>query len=399
MRIAEISPYPPPGRRHVYGSGVMSYTKNFVEALKSINPKTEIHVIADKRKDLPKLYGDSGVTVHRAFNFNLLYVFQAFKEACKIKPDITHVQHEYFLYGKNLSAALFPLLIALLKLCSRKTVVTLHGVVPLKLLDAEEFRRENGIHGPPMLLKMGLLLITKLIALVADKIIVHEEFLKEYLIKDYKVSPAKIAVIPHGVEDLKPIPQNLAKEKLGLQGKTVLLYFGYLTGYKGVKELINAYREIARIIPNTVLIIAGGPHPRLLNEKWYKHWLRDIIDKITAINTQGSGKVILTGYVPEDKIIDLFSAADIVILPYKARIAASGVEAIAISLGKPYLLIEHAGEARKIADTVLNSLNSLNMVTQSEKVNMIKKTRLWRKVAEKHLLIFNELLKTLKTLR
>ena len=395
LRIAMVSPYPPPRTRHVYGSGVASYTKNLLEALQNTNPRIEVHVVADRRDDLPRLYMDNNIVVHRVYDRSPLYVLQVFRELCKIKPDIAHIQHEYFLYGGLITAVLFPLLVVLSKLISRKVVVTIHGVIPLKLLEDHEFRKENGIHGPTLILKLGLLLVTKLIVLFSDKVIVHEPFLKEYLIRDYKEDPHKIVIIPHGVEDLKPLPKDEAKKKLGLEGKTVLLYFGYLTGYKGIKELLEAYKEIAKKIPNTVLIIAGGPHPRLSKEIWYRDWIRSIVKKALDIQQEirNNGKIVFTGYVPEDKIPLYFSAADIVALTYKARIAASGPEALAITFEKPIIVSDGltVGELRvkALIDNIIDFITSKHRIEKIlNEVKVLKSRRIWKNIAKYHLRLY-----------
>lgn len=384
-----VSPYPPPGTKHVYGSGVASYTKNLVVALRNIKPNIEIHIIADRREDLPRLYVDNNIIIHRVYTRNPLYVFQIFKELNRIKPNIVHIQHEYFLYGGVIAAAFFPLLVVLSKLVSKKVIVTIHGVVPLKLLDDDEFRRENGIHGPVSILKIGLLLITKLITIFSTKIIVHELFLKEYLARDYKVEPSKIVVIPHGVEDPKSLPKDEAKKKLGLEGKTVLLYFGYLTGYKGIKELLSAYKDIAKNIPNTVLIVAGGPHPRLAREKWYIDWLLGITKRALDIQQVigNNGKIIFTGYVPEEKIPLYFSAADIIVLPYKGRIAASGPEALAIAFEKCYILFPILDD--KINNIIYSYIKKLILINVAMKECIsntlrLKRKRLWINISEEY---------------
>ncbi|MEM1646206.1 MAG: glycosyltransferase [Ignisphaera sp.] len=387
LRIAMVSPYPPPGMKHVYGSGVASYTKNLVEALRDIDPKIEIHVVADRREGLPKQYIDKGIVVHRVYTRSPLYILQVFRDLCRIKPSVTHIQHEYFLYGGLITAVLFPLLVVLSKLVSRKIIVTIHGVIPLKLLNNYEFRKENGIHGPVPILKLGLLLITKLIVLFSSKVIVHEPFLKEYLVKDYKEKPSKIVVIPHGVEDLKPLPKDEAKKKLGLEGKTVLLCFGYLTGYKGIKELLDAYREIAKKIPNTVLIIAGGPHPRLAREKWYRNWIRGIVKKTLEIQQgiRNNGKILFTGYVSEDKVPLYFSAADVVVIPYKARIAASGPEALAIAFEKCHITkpVDSRENISTLVSSVINAL--LNTDSCQRRSVELKKSLLWSNIARQNL--------------
>lgn len=215
--IAIVSPYPPPKMKHVYGSGIAPYVKNLAEALRDADPKVEIHIVADRREDLPRLYIDNNIIIHRVYTRSPLYVFQIFKELCRVNPDIVHIQHGYFLYGGLITSIFFPILVALSKLVSKKVIVTIHDVVPLRLLEDAEFRIENGIHGPALILKLGLLLVTKLIVLFSNKVIVHEPFFKEYLVRDYKERPDKIVVIPHGVEDLKPLPKDEAKKMLGLE--------------------------------------------------------------------------------------------------------------------------------------------------------------------------------------
>jgi len=391
LRIAVVAPYPPPKAKHVYTSGVASYTKSLVEALRGINPRIEVHIVADRREGLPRLYIDNNVVVHRVYNRRPLYVFQIFRELHRIKPNVVHIQYEYFLYGGLLTAVLFPLLVALSRLASNKVVATLHGVIPLKLLDDDEFRRENGIHGPAPVLKLGLLLITKLIVLFANKVIVHELFLKEYLVRCYKEKPRKIVIIPHGVEDVKPLPKEEAKKKLGLEGETVLLYFGYLTGYKGLKEFLDAYKAVAKEIPNAVLIIAGGLHPRLIKEKWYRDWIRDLVEKALAVwqEIRDHGRIMFIGYVPENRISLYFSAADIVVLPYKARIAASGPEALAIAFERPYFIPKDPnGCARMTVKTLTQKICEILESRNLLKVRRVKEVRNWTNIARLHLKVY-----------
>ncbi|RLG82244.1 MAG: hypothetical protein DRO40_08190 [Thermoprotei archaeon] len=398
LRIAIVSPYPPPGKKHVYGSGVVSYTKNLVEALRIVAPQNvQIFVIADKLMNTRRVYREDGVYIIRCFSKNALYIFQIFRQICKIRPDIIHLQHEYFLYGGLLSAILFPFLVLLSRLIAKNVVVTLHhGVFPLSNLDDKDFRKENGLRGPPFLLKLGLLTITRMIALLAHRIIVHELFMKKYLVVDYKVPLHKIKIVPHGVENAETLPKEEAKKKLRLEGKTVLLYFGYLTGYKGIKEFLDAYKEIAKKIPSTVLVIAGGPHPRLIKEKWYRDWIHDLVKKALAIQREikDSGRIVFTGYVPEDKIPLYFSAADIVVLPYKARIAASGPEALAIAFEKPYLIsrgLEKPSETYPpmLVNSILRLLHELH--TSRRKITYVKMTREWRIVARIHLKVYSNI--------
>jgi len=396
-KVAIVSPYPPPGKKYAYGSGVVAYTKNLIEAFQKLNLSIEFHILADRQHNVPKVYYEGkNIIIHRVYNKNPLYIFQIFNALKKIRPDVVHIQHEYFLYGGTFSAVLFPVLVLLSKLVTRTVILTLHGVIPLRLLNNKEFKKENGIRGPTILLKLGLFLVTKFMIKLSDKIIVHEHYLKNYLINDYKCKHYKITIIPHGVEDLTPLPQVKAKEELKLEPTaTVLLYFGYLAGYKGIEELLELYRELAKRIQKSVLIIAGGPHPRLVNESWYRSWLYKLIDKIRDLQREidNNGQVIFTGYVPEEKIITYYSAADIVILPYRVRIASSGPEALAIGFEKCYVLLNINKEYLNLNKNkyITYILNRITDTTCTDKIRELKKKRIWPNIAKEHLKLYESL--------
>lgn len=59
----------------------------------------------------------------------------------------------------------------------------------------------------------------------------------------------------------RPDPQsrNETRRELGLEGKTVLGIVGQLTPRKGQLELIEAFRELTRSVPEAVLLVVGEP--------------------------------------------------------------------------------------------------------------------------------------------
>jgi len=391
--IVFVSPYPLPNHKHSYDSGVTSYTKNLLQALR-YSSNLRVCVIADKRKNLPTLYEDNGVLVYRTFNKNLWYAINIFSAIKILNPKIVHLQHEYFLYGGPLSAAEFPLIVLLSRMLLRYVVVTLHGVIPLKLLDDKKFRRENGITGPPILLKLALLIVTKLIAFFAHVIIVHEDFLKEYLISDYHVPSSKIVVIPHGIEKVDRISQDEAKKKLGFNNnEVVILYFGYLTGYKGVDILLEAYQKICSFLANSVLIIAGGEHPRLKRYAWYKNWVKQLIQMASIIKERSkNARIIFTGFLNEDKIPLYFSAADLVVLPYRAKIAASGPESISLAFKKKVITStpNRVPTTDELAAVIVKELTKRE---DNEKfIELLIDKRAWSNVAREHLKVYNSFL-------
>jgi glycosyltransferase involved in cell wall biosynthesis len=396
LKLAIVSPYPPPGCKHIYGSGVASYTKNLVYGLKNLDTGMEIHVLADRNPSLQEKYVDSGVVVHRVFDRGIWYFIKIFRALREIKPDVVHIQHEYFLYGGAFSATFFPLLVLLSRVVSHRVVVTFHGVIPLNLLEDPKFRGENGIEGPSWLLKIGIWVMTKLICLLAHVIIVHEHFLEKSLVEDYGVDRGKIRVIPHGVEDVEPIPQEEAKKKLGLRGRKVILFFGYLTGYKGLELLIEAYRYVVNQMDGTILIIAGGEHPRLKQKTWYQRWLKQLTKRAEKINQEVKrrGEILFTGYIPEEAIPIYYSAADLITLLYTARISASGPEALAIAFKKPIVLANpecsnSLYNPKILAEKILSILNEPNLSHKLVQQNQqLVKERSWDKIAQLSLKVY-----------
>jgi glycosyltransferase involved in cell wall biosynthesis len=389
-----VSPYPPPNQKHSYESGVASYTKNLSQAIRC-NSNLKVCVIADKRKNLPDLYDDNGIIVYRVFERNLRYAFNIFGAIKVLNPKIIHFQHEYFLYGGPFSAVEFPLAILLSRMLSRYVLVTLHGVIPLKLLDDKNFRQENGITGFPILLKIALLIVTKLIASLAHIVILHEDFLKEFLVNDYHVPSSKIVVVPHGIEKMNQMNQDEAKKKLGFNNdETVILYFGYLTGYKGVDVLLEAYRKSCSFLANSVLIIAGGEHPRLKRYAWYRNWIMQLVQTANEIAKEypRNARIIFTGFLREDQIPLYFSAADLVVLPYKARFAASGPESIALAFRKKVIIStpNWIPSADELAITIARELTELKESKENSK--LFTNNRSWSNIAREYLKVYNSFL-------
>jgi glycosyltransferase involved in cell wall biosynthesis len=225
-------------------------------------------------------------------------------------------------------------MLLLLKLLNKPIVVTIHGVIPLSQLN-KIFMKENRINGNLNILKFGLFSITKMICSFSNIVIVHEKYFKTVLSKQYKIQKKRICVIPHGIEERNDvIKKSKAKEILRVKNKKVLLFFGYLAGYKGIETLIDVFQYIKD--KNCVLFIAGGYHPRLKRDSKYLRYIETL--KKRAKNT--SQNIIFTGHVPEEKISLYFSSADLVIFPYKVAMASSGPMTFAISYEKPFIVSE-----------------------------------------------------------
>jgi D-inositol-3-phosphate glycosyltransferase len=123
-----------------------------------------------------------------------------------------------------------------------------------------------------------------------------------------------------------------AKLKLNLDSKTkYLLFFGFIRDYKGLDMLIKAFAdERLRNFP-VKLLVAGeyysDPEPYLQLIK--ENNLEDFIE-------------LRTVFIPDDEVNLYFSAADMVVQPYKSA-TQSGVTQIGYHFDKPMLVTNVGG--------------------------------------------------------
>ena len=401
MNIGMISIYPPPQTKHAKLGGVGSYTKNLVEAIKGNT--TKIFIFSNKNSDTPLTSQDDNIVVNYCWDMgSIKYPIQIIRNIFFNKRehiDLFHIQYEVFLYGGALSIVTFPLLLMFLKLCRIPILVTIHQVVPITKLD-EKFLAMLGVSGSTGLLKLGLLVLLKFIVFLSDGVIVHESLFKKVLIDDYKCNQSsKIHVVHHGVEEhVISIDKNKAKAFLNIQKKNVILFFGYISRYKGLEVLIDSFKYLDA--DDYVLIIAGGAHPRLKKDIAYE----DYNTSLKKRASESQREIIFTGFVPEDKISYYFSSADIVIFPYTVIMSSSGPMALAIAYEIPFLASESFKEvldkelifeidpeelAKKISSFFHLSSRSIDVKSY---VKELKNLRLWRWTGEKHIKIYKHLL-------
>jgi glycosyltransferase involved in cell wall biosynthesis len=173
-------------------------------------------------------------------------------------------------------------MLLMLKILRKPLVITVHSALPLAEIN-KNFTKENRINGSPVILKIGLLLVTKLIGSFASKLIVHEAIIKERLSTQYRIKPQKVEVIPLGIENLQPIAKTLAKSELKALDKRVLLYVGYITGYKGIETLIEGF-NLLRDKDNYILLVVGGePSITEFNES-YRAYVTKIKKRASEIS-------------------------------------------------------------------------------------------------------------------
>lgn len=393
MKIAVVSTYAPKGMRHSNAGGVASYTKNLVSNFQK-NADDQFFVFCDRIDHKSDRYEEDGLTVLRCFDKNLKCFFQLFKEIKVVKPDVVHIHQELALFGGIVNAYLLQWFIFFLR--ARPVVITLHGVVSLQKID-KDFIRGNNSNLPVWLTKFAFYVIYKPLCIWSSKVIVHEECFRQILIKEYGVSGQKIVVIPHGVERLDRIDRAVARERLRIsESKHVVLFVGYLTGYKGIDLLIEGFADYAKKDPDAFLVIGAGEHPKLKNDLKYKEEYQRLMEKARSMISKDQYQWF--GFIEEKDIQTQYSACDVSIFPYLIHLSSSGPMAISIGYGVPFLASDVFSEFvhdeslcfERTSASMSDRLDDFFHRGLAERVNFkeMRERLLWDAIAQKHIDVF-----------
>lgn len=145
-------------------------------------------------------------------------------------------------------------------------------------------------------------------------------------------------LVPHPVYDLfgRRIDKGEARRQLGLpEGEPILLFFGFVREYKGLDLLLEALPRIRERIPARLLVLG----------EFYSGKERTL----AQIESLGLGDAVTLedGYVPNEKVGLYFSAADVVVLPYRSA-TQSGIVPIAYQLERPVICTDVGGLAEVV---------------------------------------------------
>ncbi|MFX0132817.1 MAG: glycosyltransferase [Candidatus Hodarchaeota archaeon] len=329
MKICYIAAYPPEK------AGITQYSQKLVDSISKLQ-KHLIYVISGKIKEEKKAE-NSKIDVRRIWKRrSIFYPFTIFKEIIKIKPDIVHAQFgPYGLEGGGFIGEYFLILLFLLKLFHIKTTITIHSFYTRKQVEIRAAKRLNNKFFKKIISTI-FIGFTKLVEILTDTIQFstvrfHSKF-KEKILQEYKMKPNKTLEIPHPCESNKNlISKSTARKKLDITQKLVLLCFGYIYPIKGIEYAIKAL-DFLKNRKDIILIIAGQTHPTEGLE--YTSYLNDLIKKGKLRNKDINIRFI-NRFMSEEEVILLFSAADLILLPYTESYGTSGPYHQAIGFGKP----------------------------------------------------------------
>ena len=223
------------------------------------------------------------------------------------RVDVLSVQHEYGIFGGKAGAHV----LALLSEVRMPIVTTLHTI----LSEPNDSQRE---------------VLDELIRL-SDRLIVMSQTGADLLMRVHGVKASQIDLVPHGIPHV-PVAGD-SKQRLGVDGKTVILTFGLLSPDKGIEHVIDALPEILAVHPDTVYIVLGATHPHVVEREGEAYRL--MLEARAQALGVGANMIFHNRFVSQEELVEFLSATDIYITPYlNPEQITSGTLAYAVGAGK-----------------------------------------------------------------
>jgi len=223
-------------------------------------------------------------------------------------------------------------------------VQTIHGVL------ADEYA-QAALHG-------GLTLKQQLANLLMWQLAKHEEqaakkstlivtisqYSKKKLLQYYDVDPAKIRLVPNGVDTDRFIPEGECEKirrRVKLGSRQMVLFVGRLIPRKGVGYLIEAAKQVIKERKDTMFVLVGNGPMRL-----------QLVSNIEAAGLKRN--FVFLGDVSEEDLPQIYRCADVFVLPSIQE--GQGIVLLeAQASGKPVVAFNVSG----IAEAVKNKETGL----------------------------------------
>lgn len=309
MKITLIGPTYP------YKGGIAHYTTLMYRALKA---RHEVTMVSYKLQDPKFLFKkeqkdysnksfcieETQYLIHTANPFNWLN--SAFKLK-KMNADVIIIEwwHPYF-------APCYYVMCKLLK--KTKILFLCHNVFPHERFPFDRILCK-------MVMKQGNYFVVQSHLDEKDLLSIKED--------------AKYVVTPHPTYNafkMQNLSMEKAREQLGITASDrVILFFGFVREYKGLKYLLRAMPVIKKRFSHLQLWVVGD----------FGGGREEYME---IIEGEGIGENVrlVEGYIPDRDVEQYFAAADLVVLPYISA-TQSGIAQIAYGFEKPVIVTDVGG--------------------------------------------------------
>lgn len=170
-------------------------------------------------------------------------------------------------------------------------------------------------------------LIARSVLSLANQVVVQSSSEKAVLLD--LIPGSHVAVVPHPLYDMlaeQATSHETARQRLGIMSRTpVLLFFGFVREYKGLRYLIDALATVREVFPDVCLLVVG--------EFWED---KRIYEKQIEVLELERNIQVVDRYVKNEDVPMYFMAADLVTLPYTTA-TQSGVLQLALGFGLPVI--------------------------------------------------------------
>lgn len=373
--VAIITPYPvikDGVKTNVSGIDVYSYhmTPSMSSLLNNLDRK--MIIVCDTKPGQETQIDNNGVLILPVWKrnsiksyFDIIASIRKFNKVSKI-----FIHFDFNVYGTMLVSGLFPLLL----FCLRKRNVTLlsHSV-------AESITSLSGHLGIKSKIKMVLLdfmhrTFHVFLLNLPKKVVVHDQLLRDRLLK---IGKKPVFVVPHGLGEFK---ENCAvlnsRDYLNYKKSDfIVLCFGFLTWYKGSDWIIDKFADFYKKTgaSNIHLLMAGGPSANLKDQEFYKIYYNKLVEKIKPYKN-----IRITGFIPDSEVPHCYCAANVVVLPYRTQMSASGPFAVAMAFDRPFLLSKNLEGVLETHD-IKAKMGSLN-ISKNEILFSMENNDLFKKI-------------------
>lgn len=156
----------------------------------------------------------------------------------------------------------------------------------------------------------------------------------------------RITVVHHpsySVFNSSIVSPNEARKKLGLNNRRILLFFGFVRAYKGLRFLLQAMPLVLQRL-DVHLLIAG--------EFWEERAAYEALIAKLGIATHVT---IRDAYITNEEIPDYFQAADLLVMPY-VSVTSSGLVPLAFAFSRPVVISAIGALAEVVQDRLTGLL-------------------------------------------
>lgn len=301
------------------------------KTLKRLSESCHIVCLAERIPGSPTTrYVNNNLKVYRSYTkgspIALFQTLPLILRNAEIKNVL--IQFEFNIFGGFLPVISMPLFLLLLKILGKNITIEIHQVVP----DISVLKNHLNVHTKALqlLFSAGLRVFYRAVGLLTDTVIVLEEQLKTRL--SAYIPVRKIYVVPLSAAARVAPDRAAAKKALGIPAdQFTIIVFGFVNWYKGSDWVVDALSAVKS--DRIGLILAGGKNPTLNGRNHYESFYSKVKKRSDA-----STNCTLTGFIGDAQVPLYFGAADVVVLPYRVFMSASGPFSWALSYKKPVLL-------------------------------------------------------------